>query len=325
MALRAWIILLVLLTGAQLAGADTAPPLYTQVAGGEQEITIEKPTSVDRLALEQGVRWVSVVRQNGLKKPYKLKPGMVIKINNTHIVPGELQDGMVINLPELHLYHFLYGVYQRRYALAVGRPSWPTPTGTYKICEKRKNPTWNVPPSIQEEMEERGQTVVTKVPPGPKNPLGKYFMATTASGVGIHATNRPWSVGYYVSHGCIRMLPHEIEQLFPQVAVDTPVKIIYRPIKLALTPQGRVYLEAIPNIYHWELNSLEWVKDMADYYNIADRIDWDKVPPILKTRSGLAQDITKAGAGPLPAAPSTSNGPREVRLSPLQGQAVKVE
>jgi L,D-transpeptidase ErfK/SrfK len=325
MALRAWLILLVLLTGTQLAAADTAPPLYTQVAGGEQEITIEKRTSVDRLALEHGVRWVSVVRQNGLKKPYKLKPGMVLKINNRHIVPAEVQNGLVINLPELRLYRFQNGIYQRRYALAVGKPSWPTPTGTYKICEKRKNPTWNVPPSIQEEMDEMGYEVITKVPPGPKNPLGKYFMATTASGVGIHATNRPWSVGYFVSHGCIRMLPNEIEKLFPEVEVGTPVKIIYRPIKLALTPQGKVYLEAVPNIYGWELKPLEWVKDMAEYYNITDRIDWDKVPPILKTKSGLAQDITKAGAGPMPAAPIPSNAPKEVRLSPLQGQEAKVE
>jgi len=325
MALRVWLILVVLLAGAQLAGADTAPPLYTQVAGGEQEITIEKRISVDRLALEQGVRFVTVVRENGLKKPYTLKPGTVIKINNRHIVPTELQNGLVINLPELRLYYFQNGTYQRRYALAVGKPSWPTPTGTYKICEKRKNPTWNVPPSIQEEMDESGYEVLTKVPPGPKNPLGKYFMATTASGVGIHATNRPWTVGYFVSHGCIRMLPQEIEKLFPQVEVGTPVKIVYRPIKLALTPQGKVYLEANPNIYQWELNSLEWVKDMADYYHIADRIDWDKVPPILKTRSGLAQDITKAGAPPIPATPVTSNAPKEVRLSPLQGQAVKVE
>jgi L,D-transpeptidase ErfK/SrfK len=325
MALRAWLILLVLLTGAQLAAADTAPPLYTQVAGGEQEITIEKPISGERLALENGVRWASVIRQNCLKKPYKLKPGMVLKINNTHIVPGEVQNGLVINLPELHLYHFQNEAYQRRYALAVGKPSWPTPTGTYKIWEKRKNPTWNVPPSIQEEMEEMGLEVLTKVPPGPKNPLGKYFMATTASGVGIHATNRPWSVGRYVSHGCIRMLPNEIEQLFPQVEVGTTVKIIYRPIKLALTPQGRVYLEAIPNIYGWELNSLEWVKDMAEYYNIAECIDWDKVKPILKAKSGLAQDITKDGAGSIPASPGTSNAPKEVRLSPLQDPAVKVE
>ena len=325
MALRTWIMLVVLLAGAQLAGAETAPPLYTQVAGGEQEITVEKKTTVDRLALEHGVRWVSVVRQNGLKKPYKLQPGQVLKINNRHIVPEEVQNGLVINLPELRMYHFQNCAYQRRYSLAVGKPSWPTPTGNYKICEKRKNPTWNVPPSIQEEMDEMGQEVITKVPPGPKNPLGKYFMATTASGVGIHATNRPWSVGYYVSHGCIRMLPNEIEQLFPQVEVGTPVKIIYRPIKLALTPQGRVYLEAVPNIYGWELNSLDWVQDMAAYYNITDRIDWDKVRPILKTRSGLAQDITKAGAEPLPATPFTSNNPREVRLSPLQGQEVKVE
>lgn len=318
-------ILLVLLTVLQPAGAETAPPLYTQVAGGEKEITIEKPIHIQRLALEQGVSWVSVVRQNGLKKPYKLKPGMVIKINNTHIVPAEVQNGLIINLPELRLYHFQNAACQRRYALAVGKPSWPTPTGNYKIHEKRKNPTWNVPPSIQEEMEEMGMEVVTKVPPGPKNPLGKYFMATTAWGVGIHATNRPWSVGYYVSHGCIRMLPHEIEQLFPQVEVGTPLRIIYRPIKLALTPQGRVYLEANPNIYGWELKPLEWVQDMAGYYNIADRIDWDKVPPILKAKSGLAQDITKAGAEPLPAAPSTLNAPKEVRLSPLQGQKVKVE
>ena len=325
MALRVWLTLLVLLTGAQMSRADTAPPLYQQVAGGEQEIEIDKPASLSRLALEKGVRWETVVRQNGLKKPYKLKPGMVLKINNTHIVPAELQNGLVINLPELQLYYFQNGAYQRRYALAVGKPSWPTPTGTYKICEKRKNPTWNVPPSIQEEMEEMGQEVVEKVPPGPKNPLGKFWLGTTASGVGIHATNRPWSVGYSVSHGCIRMLPHEIEQLFPQLEVGAPVKIIYRPIKLALTPQGRVYLEAIPNIYQWELKPMEWVKDMADYYQIADRIDWDKVPPILKARSGLAQDITKVAAAPVPAAPPTSTAPREVRLSPLQGGAAKLE
>jgi len=167
--------------------------------------------------------------------------------------------------------------------------------------------------------------VVTKVPPGPKNPLGKFWLGTTASGVGIHATNRPWTVGYFVSHGCIRMLPNEIEQLFPQIEVGTTVKIIYRPIKLALTPEGRVYLEAIPNIYQWELHSLEWVKDMAEYYQITDRIDWDKVRPILKTRSGLAQDITKTPAAPITAAPPTSTAPKEVRLSPLQGGAAKVE
>jgi L,D-transpeptidase ErfK/SrfK len=326
MVLRTWLIVLVLLAGAHAVRAtDSAPPLYNQVAGGEEPVTVEKRTSVSRLALERGVRWTVVVGQNRLKKPYRVNPGESIKINCTHIVPMELNDGIVINLPELNLYNFQDGVYQRRYALAVGKPSWPTPTGTYKIYEKRKNPIWNVPPSIQEEMEERGQEVVEKVLPGPKNPLGKFYMGTTAAGVGIHATNRPWSVGYSVSHGCIRMLPHEIEQLFPQIEVGTPVKIIYRPIKIAVTPQGRVYLEANLNIYQWELNSLDYVKRMAAYYQISDRIDWSKVSAILRKREGIAQDITKAPDAPIATGSLVPAAATETGLSPLHGKAAKLE
>jgi L,D-transpeptidase ErfK/SrfK len=316
---RVWLILLILLTGARLASADSAPPLYHQVAGGHTEVVVTKGNTLPRLALEKGVRWWVVAWQNHLKKPYKLKLGTIIKINNTHIVPALLKDGLVINLPELNLYWFKNGVYQRRFPLAVGKPSWPTPTGRYMIRNKSRNPTWNVPPSIQEEMEVMGRQVVEKVPPGPKNPLGKFWMGTSAPGVGIHATNRPWTVGYSTSHGCIRMLPNEIANLFPQVEVGTPVKIIYQPLKLALTPAGRVYLEANPNIYHWELHALAWVRDMAAYYHIQDRIDWRKVPNILKIRDGVAHDITKEPAVPALAAP------KQVRLSPLHGKKTKLE
>jgi L,D-transpeptidase ErfK/SrfK len=304
----------------------SAPPLYRQVVGGEEVCEVPPKTSLGILAAEKGLKWTVVARHNGLKKPYKIKKGMVLNLNTRHIVPAEVDNGMVINLPELLMYHFVNGVCQRRYSLAVGKPSWPTPTGNYKIIEKRKNPTWNVPPSIQEEMEEQGLEVVEKVPPGPKNPLGKYFMGTSASGVGIHATNRPWSVGSYVSHGCMRMLPDEIAALFPQVAVGTPVKIIYRPLKLAATPEGRIYLEAHPNIYHWELNAKEWVRDMADYYQIGDRIDWEKVPAILKAKEGIAQDVTKGAPRPLPAgSPGAPAAPQEVRLSPLQVPQTPIE
>jgi L,D-transpeptidase ErfK/SrfK len=328
MMLKFWLMLLVLLTATcAVAAAEVAPPLYNQVAGGEERVQVEKRTNVANLALERGMRWTVVVGQNRMKKPYRVNPCESIKINNTHIVPAELNDGLVINLPELNLYHFQNGVYQRRYALGVGKTSWPTPTGTYKIHEKRKNPIWNVPPSIQEEMEEMGYEVKQKVPPGPKNPLGKFYMGTTAWGVGIHATNRPWSVGYSVSHGCIRMLPKEIEQLFPQVQIGTPLKIVYRPIKIALTPQGRVFLEANLNIYQWELNAQEYVNNMASYYEITDRIDWSKVPAILRKRDGVAWDITKAPDPPTSATATSSIPPTstEVRLSPLHGKDSKLE
>ena len=325
---RLWslsMVIIFLALAAATEAAPAAPPLYQQVVGGEEECEYTGKPPITILAAQKGVKATVVIRQNRIKGQ-RIKKGQCLKINTRHIVPTEVENGFVINLPELLLYHFTDGAYQRRYTLAIGKPSWPTPTGTYKIIDKRENPTWTVPPSIQAEMENQGLEVVEKVPPGPKNPLGKYFMLTSAEGVGIHATNRPWSVGSFVSHGCMRMLPSEIAKLFPQVKVGMPVKIIYRPIKMAVTNEGRVYLEVHPNIYQWEFNPKEYVQDMAEYYQICDRIDWDKVPAILKAKEGVAQEVTKGRPAPLPAAPPTDGGsPKQVRLSPLQVPKAAVE
>jgi L,D-transpeptidase ErfK/SrfK len=297
--------------GAAEPPAPEVAPLYHQVAGGAEEYLVQKRETLTTLAVKRGVQWQVLARHNDLKKPYRLKAGTVLKINNTHIVPTELGEGLVINLPELALYHFRQGQYQRRYALAVGKRSWPTPTGDYQILNKARNPTWVVPLSIQEEMWEQGLEVVERVPPGPRNPLGAYWMGTSAPGVGIHATNRPWSVGYYVSHGCIRMLPEEIAELFPQVEPGTPVKIIYRPVKLALTPQGRIFLEALPNIYRRKMDAPAYVAALAQRYGLTSRIDWEKVPDILKSREGVAYDITRE--------------PRPGLEAPLQPRQSKLE
>jgi L,D-transpeptidase ErfK/SrfK len=327
MARLVWLVLLLLFPPFAALAAPGPPPLYHQVVGGEELCEVPPRTTLGLLAAARGVKWTVVAKQNHLKRPYKIRKGMVLKMDTTHIVPAELKNGLVINLPELLMYHFKDGVYLRRYSLAIGKPSWPTPTGNYKIIEKRRNPVWNVPESIQEEMEDEGLEVVEKVPPGPKNPLGKFFMGTSAEGVGIHATNRPWSVGYYVSHGCIRMLPEEISQLFPKIAVGTPVKIIYRPVKLALTPEGRIYLEAHPDIYQTKFKPLEYLQELARQHQLTDRIDWDKAGPILKAREGIARDVTKAGAPPdlKPAPASQGSAPREVRLSPLHRKEAKLE
>jgi L,D-transpeptidase ErfK/SrfK len=323
-----WLILIFcwVWTAAAAGPPPNLAPLYEQVIGGEEGCVVPPKTSLNRLALEKGVQWRVVAKNNNLTEPYRLKAGMVLKINNTRIVPVELNDGFVINLPELSLYHFREGKFQRRYSLAVGRRSWPTPTGNFAIRNKTKNPTWMVPVSIQEEMADQGKEVLDRVPPGPENPLGEYWMGTTAPGVGIHATNRPWTVGYSTSHGCIRMLPEEIAQLYPQVGVGLPVKIIYRPVKLALTPEGRIFLEANPNIYRWNLNYLTLVEEAARAHQLQARLDWDKVAAILKARAGIAQDVTKA-----PEIQTSAGAREEVSVSggrgvsPLQGQAAKLE
>ena len=247
-------------------------------------------------------------------------------MDTSHIVPTELSDGLVVNLPELLVYQFHLGVYQRRYAIAVGKKTWQTPTGFYKIVDKEENPTWTVPDSIQEEMEDMGWRVLEKVPPGPKNPLGKYWIGTSGENLGFHATNRPWSVGHAVSHGCMRMLPSQIAQLYPQISVGAPVKIIYQPVKMALTRQGRIYLEAHPNIYDQKFDYLNYVKQVAESYQLDSRIDWQKVETVLKIKEGLAKDITKdSGTTKSAAKPTRSPKPRELGLFPLQVRGTRIE
>ena len=189
---RLWslsMVVIFLALAAAAAAAPAAPPLYHQVVGGIEEYEYTGNPPITILAAEKGVKATVVIRQNRIKGQ-RIKKGQCLKINTRHIVPTEVENGFVINLPELLLYHFINGVYQRRYTLAIGKPSWPTPTGTYKIEEKRENPVWNVPPSIQEEMEEQGLEVKEKVPPGPKNPLGKFYMQTSADRGG-HPRHQP--------------------------------------------------------------------------------------------------------------------------------------
>ena len=159
-----------------------------------------------------------------------------------------------MNLPGHMIYLFSEGSLVKRYPVAIGRPDWPTPQGNFVVLGKIKNPTWTVPQTIQEEMEKEGKLVLEKVPPGPDNPLGKYWLPLSAPGYGIHSTIWPESIGHSTSHGCIRMLPEDIEALFPYIKAGIPVSIIYEPVKLALTPDKRIFLEVHPNVYQKQLS-----------------------------------------------------------------------
>lgn len=83
------------------------------------------------------------------------------------------------------------------------------------------------------------------MPPGPDNPLGRYAMRLGIPGYLIHSTNKVYGVGMRVSHGCIRMLPGDIEYLSPQVSVGAQVPIINQPAKVGWHG-GDLYLEMQP-------------------------------------------------------------------------------
>jgi lipoprotein-anchoring transpeptidase ErfK/SrfK len=107
----------------------------------------------------------------------------------------------------------------RKFGVATGQASFPTPLGSFEIVRMQKNPWWLPPDSDWAEGAE-------PIPPGPGNPLGTRWMGLSTPAVGIHGTPDAASIGYSASHGCIRMLVPEAEWLFERVEEGTPVYIL---------------------------------------------------------------------------------------------------
>ena len=108
---------------------------------------------------------------------------------------------------------------RRTFGVATGQARYPTPLGRFEIVVKWKNPWW-YPPASDWAKDAK------PIPPGPGNPLGTRWMGISSPAVGIHGTPDSASIGYSLSHGCIRMLIPQVEWLFGQVEIGTPVYIV---------------------------------------------------------------------------------------------------
>ena len=85
------------------------------------------------------------------------------------------------------------------YPVAVGKPETPTPRGNWTIIKKA---LWGAQ-------------------------FGGHFMQLSVpwGTYGIHGTDKPWSVGQAVSHGCVRMYSRDAEEVYRKVGIGTPVYI----------------------------------------------------------------------------------------------------
>ena len=272
--------------------------VFGSMTGGELRYTVKKGDSFRKLSARFRVSPQYLAKINGLASDRQLRRGQILKVVDRHIVPKNLEDGLLINIADCTLYHFKDGKLSESLAVTVGRPKskdrkpWQTPLGSFTVTAKVKDPTWRVPPSIQKEMDKDGLDVVEEVPPGPDNPLGKYAIRTSLPGILIHSTNEPSSIYGYGSHGCIRVDPDKIEGLFDDIKVNTAGEIIYRPVKLAVDTDGKVYLEVHRDVYE-KMKSLDQeVRDLIKKQNVDALIDWQKVKRVVKEKSGVAEDIS---------------------------------
>lgn len=123
---------------------------------------------------------------------------------------------LVLSLSDRRVYLYRDNREIASYPVAIGKEGWETPTGSFKIIDKVRDPAWEHPWT--------GEVV----PPGPENPLGTRWIGFWTDGtnyIGFHGTPNEELVGQAVSHGCVRMKNQDILSLFEQVHLGATVTV----------------------------------------------------------------------------------------------------
>ncbi len=201
------------------------------------------------IARRNGVGYEEIVSANPGVDPWLPGDGTEILIPSRYILPDAPRSGIVVNLPEHRLYYYPpakkdEAAVVRTYPVSVGKMDWKTPIGVTRVVSKQVKPNWYPPASVLKEHEERGDPLPKVVPAGPDNPLGEYAMRLGIPGGAylIHGTNNPAGVGMQVTHGCMRLYPEDIAELFPLVPVNTRVALIDQTNKVGWQ-RGMLYVE----------------------------------------------------------------------------------
>lgn len=276
----------------------------TEIVGAPFVHEVQPGETVTSLAARYGVDAAVLARRNGRSPGATLARGAGdrLTIDNRHIVwPVEPASGttLIINIPQRMLFRVVEGRVDAAFPVAVGRATWQTPRGPFTVLEKEVDPTWDVPPSIQAEMRREGKPVITSIPPCPANPLGRHWIRLSHPGVGLHGTNVPTSIYRFTTHGCIRLHPDDVANLFERVRVGDAGNTVYDPVLLARVADGRIFAEVQPDPYRQGPDPLRHLQRLADDAGIASEIDWDRVRDVVRRREGLAVDVTRDGAMPI--------------------------
>ncbi|EPX2490788.1 L,D-transpeptidase family protein [Klebsiella michiganensis] len=223
------------------------PPANSRLIGENQFWTVQEgDRNLQAIARRFDTAAMLILEANDTIAPVQPKPGTQVLIPSQMLLPDVPREGIVVNLAELRLYYFPPGVNQVQvYPLGIGQQGLETPEMTTRIGQKIPNPSWTPTAGIRARSLEKGIKLPPVVPAGPNNPLGRYALRL-AYGNGeylIHGTSAPDSVGLRVSSGCMRMNAADIQSLFNQVKSGTPVRIINQPVKFAVEPDGKRYVE----------------------------------------------------------------------------------
>ena len=239
-----------LMAGSLSAQTFPLPTAEENVIGQVRVVSTRYQDTLSDIARVHHVGYEEIIRANPKVDPWLPGKGTRIIVPMQHILPDAPRQGLVLNLPEMRLYYYPpprpgQPAVVATFPVSIGRMDWSTPLGLTRVTTKITNPAWYPPASVRAEHEAEGEELPPVIASGPDNPLGEYALQLAVPGYFIHGTNRPYGIGMRVTHGCIRMYPEDIERLFKEIPVGTPVRIVNQPYKAGWR-RGRLYFEAHP-------------------------------------------------------------------------------
>lgn len=265
--------------------------LTAAITGGVTVYTVAPDDTLTAVAARFGVYPSTIAADNQLDRKRPFAAGLQLRIDNRHIVPAALADGeIVVNIPQRMLF---YREAERifAYPVAVGRATWRTPAGPFEVVRMEQDPAWHVPESILEESARLGKPLARVVPPGPRNPLGRFWIGLSLASIGIHGTPFPSSIYQTATHGCVRLQTDNISELYTHVRVGTPGRMIYEPV--LLTRMGNdVFVEVHEDVYgRTPAGARQQARELARRLGVSDGIDWDAADREIDRRDGVARQI----------------------------------
>jgi L,D-transpeptidase ErfK/SrfK len=290
-----------LFSAASHAATYSLPPPGEDLVGEARTVVAADADTLLDIGRRNGLGYGEMTSANPGVDPWVPGAGKNVLVPTQFILPDAARRGIVLNLAQMRLFYFPAPVPGQprqviTHPLGIGREYNLTPLGETRVVRKAKNPTWRPTEQIRRERAEAGQELPREIPPGPDNPLGAYALYLALPAYLIHGTNRPWGIGMRVSGGCIRLYPEDIETLFEQVPVGTPVRIINERFVLG-RHAGALYLKVLPplgdDVEPEERDLTPLVRAVLAKARKGEKVDWNAVTRAGHEQRGVPVRVTR--------------------------------
>lgn len=293
---------LILVAALSPAGAQAYDKPYV---GDVIEYRTRDDDTFVHLARDYNLGFVEMRAANPNVDPWLPGSGKALILPARHILPDAPHKGLVINLPEMRMYAYMFGDKEpETYPIGIGREGLDTPIGATTVVRKVAGPVWTPTARMRKEKPE----LPAAMGPGPENPMGTHALYLGFPLIAIHGTNRAFGIGRRVSSGCIRLYPEDIIRVFNITPVGARVTVVNQPIKLAWI-EGQLYLEAHPDVdqsIHLEetgeitpgkLSAEDMERIIRTAGPDKDRLNWPLIRKVLRERPGYPVAVArKAGS-----------------------------